>query len=88
MDHRLTATPTARRSASPLGERRARLRLAEDLQARHATDPDGVLAEAGALISGAGRHTELRVVARHAVALAHNERSELRLALRHARLAL
>ena len=73
---------------APPEDRAARLRRAEALRERHGLDPDGVLAQATELITAARRDVELRVVARHACALAHTERLELAEAMRQARLAL
>lgn len=47
-----------------------------------------MLAAASGLVAAAGRDVELRVVARHAAALAYTERSDLPAATREARLAL
>lgn len=72
----------------PPDDRSARLRYAESLCERHATDPAGVLADAASVVSAAGPDAELRAVAHHAAALAHTERLELSSAMRRARLAL
>jgi tetratricopeptide (TPR) repeat protein len=71
-----------------VGGRDGRLQRAEQLREQHVRDPDGVLTEARALVAEARRDVELRVVARHALCLAHSERHELGAALRQARLAL
>jgi tetratricopeptide (TPR) repeat protein len=76
-----------RHSASPK-DQSDRLRHAEALRERHGLDPNGVLAAASSLVAAAGRDVELRVVARHAAALAHTERLDLPAATRQARLAL
>jgi tetratricopeptide (TPR) repeat protein len=47
-----------------------------------------VLASAASLLAAAGRDAEVRAVARHAVALVHAERLDLKSAMREARLAL
>jgi len=77
-----------RHGASFSGDRAIRLAEAESLCERHALDPDGVLVSAADLIAAAGRDRELRAVARHAAALAHNERAELSQAIRQAKRAL
>ncbi len=64
------------------------MRHAESLRERHGVDPDDVLIEAAALLAVAGRDTELRVVARHAAALARYERHEPAIAMREAKQAL
>ncbi|HEY8371856.1 MAG TPA: CHAT domain-containing protein [Pseudonocardiaceae bacterium] len=81
----VAGTAPVRKHDTPVGDLVA---VATSLCTLASRDPVEVLRRAGHLLEIAGRHTELRVLARHAACLAHVERGEPDQALRHARLAL